>query len=195
MINSELSIRFHELIKLKTKNIHNELDNLIKINSTNEYIDYLIVMYRVMTPLEKDILNFNEFEISFSKTILKNKSNKLILDLKNLDIDIAKINFSKFVPHINCFDEALGCFYVLEGSSLGTQFLFKKLCSLFGENFINNMNYLNGIGRNTFQHWAQFIESLENYTISFPEKKDIILKSAIDTFKCFKLELESKNKQ
>jgi heme oxygenase len=163
MKNNEFSLSFHDLLKLKTSKIHNEIDYLIKINSLNptinDYIDYIVVMYKIITPLEKFILKFNEFDKFFPKTIIQNKSLSLILDLKNLEVDFNKINYSKLVPKINSFDEVLGCFYVIEGSSLGSQFLFNKLSSLHGEEFRHKMNYLNGLGRETFKHWNHFIES------------------------------------
>ncbi|MGY3804470.1 hypothetical protein ACWNT8_10435 [Pigmentibacter ruber] len=195
MAQNEYSLSFHELLKLETSKIHKEIDFFVKINtpkpSISDYIDYIVVMYKVIAPLEKISLKFIESESSFPKVTKKNKTESLILDLKNLEIDLNKINFSIFFPEVKSFEEVLGCLYVVEGSSIGSQIIYKKLYSLYGEELKNKMNYLSEIGRDSFKNWIFFIEYLENYVTSFPDKKNIIIKSAIDTFNCFKIEFKN----
>ncbi|WGL59763.1 hypothetical protein QEJ31_14620 [Pigmentibacter sp. JX0631] len=195
MIQNDCSLSFHELLKLETSKIHKEVEFLVKINSPqpalSDYIDYIVVMYKIIAPLEKIALKYFEFESSFPKTTKKNKTQKLKLDLDSLDIDLNKINFSIFVPEINSFAELLGCLYVVEGSSIGSQIICKKLYSLYGEELKNKMNYLNGFGRDSFKNWIYFIEYLENYTTLFPDKKNIIIRSALETFNCFKTEFKN----
>ena len=195
MLNGDSSLSFHSLLKSKTSKLHNEIDSLSNINLINSsienYINYVKVLYKIIAPLEKIFSNYNELSKFFPNTKIHNKSCSLILDLKNLQIDFNDINYSKYIPRINSFEQVLGCFYVIEGSSLGNQYLFKKLSSIHGENLKNKMNYLNGLGKETFHNWNYFIDSLEKYNNLFPEKKNEIIASAIDTFKCFKSEFRS----
>ena len=95
---------------------------------------------------------------------------------------------------LSSFEQALGAYYVLEGSSLGGQFLYKKLSKIHGELLDNKMNYLYGFGKQTFNEWNNFIASLEKFTFQYPEKKPIIVHSAIETFRCFNTELKINNK-
>lgn len=197
MKNNRQFLSIHMLLKTETSKIHNEIEKiniLNKINPTIEnYITYIKIIYSIIIPINKKIYNFNEWNEFFPNRKNNISSNKLLLDLKNLEVDFNNIKFSKYIPEINSFEQALGCFYVLEGSSLGGFLLCNKLSVIHGESLRNKMNYLNGSGNDTFQNWKYFIDSLEEYNKIFPENKNSILTSAINTFQCFKSEFILEN--
>jgi heme oxygenase len=80
--------------------------------------------------------------------------------------------------------EALGAFYVLEGSSLGGRFILKELkrrdVSLAG------LGFLDPYGADTSQRWQSFLAILEREIKSCEQKYDAV-KGALDTFAFAKL--------
>jgi len=107
------------------------------------------------------------------------------MDLNNLNVNKSEIILSNNLPNIDSFEKALGVYYVLEGSSLGGQILFKKMLLNYSDQLENKLNYLYGFGKETFKEWKIFIDNINNYAEINSAKKIDILNSALETFQCF----------
>ena len=75
--------------------------------------------------------------------------------------------------------EALGAFYVLEGSSLGGRVILKELKSRRAS--LTGLGFLNPYGADTGQRWRSFLIILERELNSCEQKADAV-KGALNTF-------------
>ena len=85
---------------------------------------------------------------------------------KLLSNDIATIghqvsmNLLPPIPEIRNLDYAIGCLYVVEGSTLGGGFIFKLLNENLQLTVFKGASYFYGYGKETGNKWKVFIENL-----------------------------------
>jgi heme oxygenase (biliverdin-IX-beta and delta-forming) len=82
-------------------------------------------------------------------------------------------------PDIRTRAEALGAFYVLEGSSLGGRVILKELKSRGAS--LTGLGFLDPYGPDTGQRWRSFLVILERELNSCEQKADAV-KGAMNTF-------------
>jgi heme oxygenase len=82
-------------------------------------------------------------------------------------------------PDIHTRAEALGAFYVLEGSSLGGRVILKELKSRGAS--LTGLGFLDPYGPDTGQRWRSFLVILERELNSCEQKADAV-KGALNTF-------------
>jgi len=122
-------------LKQETHDHHTRLENTVDIlNRTRTVTDYQSVLetfYGFYKPIE-DLLGAVEGieTISFHE---RRKVTLLQNDLKSFglsDHDIDHLPVCADLPPLNTLDEAFGCLYVLEGSTLGGQIISRQLQKL-----------------------------------------------------------------
>ena len=88
------------------------------------------------------------------------------------------------MPELNSLGALLGLLYVLEGSTLGGQFIAQHLQLTYGYTRSTGSDFYSGYGEQTTTHWQSFI----TYLNSFSDQPDLAIQ-AIDTailsFACF----------
>ncbi|KAB8039703.1 hypothetical protein GCL60_05430 [Silvanigrella paludirubra] len=185
----DLSEKISLLLKSATSQLHDEVEQINIMSKSkptiDNYIDYLKVLFKIFIPLEQKLLNYSEWKQNNFNFNLTKRVQHLIMDIHNLNVNKNEIIFSTNLPNIDSFEKALGIYYVLEGSSLGGQFLFKKMLLNYSDQLENKLNYLYGFGKETFKEWKIFIDNINNYAEINSAKKIDILNSALETFECF----------
>jgi len=88
------------------------------------------------------------------------------------------------LPGLASMEDALGCMYVLEGSTLGGQFIYRELLTRFGITAETGSSFFYGYGAHSGAMWGQFSECLRNYAQG-TEIQDRIVESAVATFDAF----------
>lgn len=76
---------------------------------------------------------------------------------------------------------ALGCMYVIEGSTLGGKIIYKNISARLGVDAFNGAGYFAGYGPETGSKWTNFLEILCHYG-TIEENEQEILRGAKDTF-------------
>ena len=85
------------------------------------------------------------------------------------------------LPEINHDSQALGCLYVMEGSTLGGQYISRVLAHQLGLEASTGARFFNGYGAETAHHWKAFQRAL----VAFNEQRgepDLIIEAANQTF-------------
>ena len=90
----------------------------------------------------------------------------------------------QFMP-VSTPAEAFGCLYVLEGSTLGGQFIARQVEASLGLTSQHGCMFFSGNGRDTGKMWKSFGESLNAFAAENPGSTQTVVASAIATFTMF----------
>lgn len=160
-----LSDHLKDQCRLDHDSIENSVDLLKLVSYPDHYLRLLKSFYSYYLPIEQCLYSF---ERDFSKLgIVLNrraKLNLLIADLKYFGLteaEIGSIELCQSIPTINDIYQAMGLLYVLEGSTLGAQIIFKRLTT-------SNVISYDGLGGSFFRPyeaqtlnmWQQFKHAL-----------------------------------
>ena len=88
------------------------------------------------------------------------------------------------LPDISSLGQLLGVLYVLEGSSLGANFIAQHLQQSYGYSHSSGCRFFSAYGEQTQSHWQSFI----SYLNSFSDQTDIAtqaIETACLSFACF----------
>ncbi|BBH53031.1 biliverdin-producing heme oxygenase [Fluviispira sanaruensis] len=179
----------HEMIKSATQPLHERVEILNplskKVPSLDDYTLYLKCFLQFIEPIENKLIEFYS-EFTYTKSDYSLKRSILIKnDLENLGIINIKLKSNIKMPVLISAANSLGVLYVLEGSNLGGQFLYKKLKAIHGDKISNSLSFLQGNGTDTFKYWQAFLAFMQEYSDKHPSENEAIIQSAIETFACF----------
>ncbi len=145
----------HRYLKKAVKEAHDNLEKhsvlvpLLGENvSIDDYANALATLHGFYAAVEKNILDFlaNQPDLFDYQSRLKTPA---------LEEDLKTLGKTPFGSHIECpapknVAELVGMIYVLEGSTMGGQFLARKIGDKFTTRFFT------GYGENTAQKWQEF---------------------------------------
>ena len=112
------------------------------------------------------------------------KTPLLFNDLKYWHITPEPLACQIDLPDLNSLGALLGLLYVLEGSTLGGQFIAQHLQLTYGYTRSTGSDFYSGYGEQTTTHWQSFI----SYLNSFSDPPDLAaqaIDTAILSFACF----------
>lgn len=177
-----------DYLKEHSRKDHDSIESkvdLVKLaTNPNHYLKLLQAFLGFYTNIEKSFLTFEEEFSALNINIAgRLKKNLLINDIKHFgvsDEEIKNLPVSNEVPEIKNIHEAMGVLYVLEGSTMGGQIIFKQL--LKAEIITPNSeggNFFKPYGAATMPMWMSFKESLNRLST---DKNDLVLEKARETF-------------
>ena len=175
-------------LKEATEKIHSEIEESTRLLSPTlsltEYQTYLAKLYGFYTQIECQCDFFQyEFERVKLNLLERKKMSLLEQDLIECKITPTSIPLCIYNPSLKTFADCLGCLYVLEGSTLGSQFVLSHLKRRFHPECRQwSFHYLDCYGIHTREMWNKFLQSLNYYSQLHPQEDDIIIDSAIQTF-------------
>lgn len=85
------------------------------------------------------------------------------------------------LPPVDTVSNRLGCLYVLEGSTIGGQFIVRHLQRQFGLAKDRGATFFHGYGVNTSEMWDRFCALLDQH--ANPSSDDAVIASALVTFR------------
>ncbi|WP_337044970.1 biliverdin-producing heme oxygenase [Emticicia sp. 17c] len=178
-------------IRIHTAQLHSELEktslsaSLMAENvSQQDYIAYLQRMREVVAFYEKNVFpvlsdTLNDFP----------RREKLVLIEQDLNYFLSQSTvFNTFTAQTVIHDSvpyALGCMYVMEGSTLGGKIILKHINKTLGIAQAAGGTYFTGYGDNTGYFWKTFLQTLSDYSMQNACDEEII-KGAKDTFTAIK---------
>jgi len=175
-------------LRLKTSASHKTLEQnpysialMAHETTINDYRIYLEKLYGFVKPYEQAVFNMLKPYIPDIKS--RSKINLLEQDLQAVGVTPDKLKLLpifKYAVPANVA-EAFGAMYVLEGSTLGGNIIYKRLNHLLGINSQVNGKYFTAYGDDSGKYWKGFIESFSNYAVEYAAEK-VIINSAINTF-------------
>lgn len=175
-------------IKSATAENHKSLESSILMLPVSEnsltkdnYINILKTFYGYFSPLENLLAKKSDLLKHLPDFNERRKSELILKDLKFFGQADHAIEICQDIPEVNNLSQAFGCLYVMEGSTLGGQFISRsagKQLSLENE---DGILFFSGYKMETGKKWKAFQEAL----VAYCEKSDdeeVIIESANDTF-------------
>jgi len=183
----ELRIRLRDA----TAPLHKQLDQqplLVALLGNDlplaDYQQLLGIYYSLYHQLEAALKHYTDQQPIAFDYQPRYKTPLLFNDLKYWHIKPEPLLCQIVLPELNSLGALLGLLYVLEGSTLGGQFIAQHLKLTYGYTRSTGSNFFSGYGEQTTTHWQSFI----TYLNSFSDQPDLAAQ-AIDTatisFGCF----------
>ncbi len=149
------------------------------------YKQYLQLFYGYIAPLERlaeasDALAESGYELE-----RRRKTPMLERDLQNLGLSREQLNtlpLCKELPDLSTPGKLLGCFYVIEGSTMGGQMITKKLSQSLELTLEEGLSYFYSYGPDARTRWSEFREQLLEAGQDESRQQEIA-ESAIETFR------------
>lgn len=164
-----------EFLKLETRQYHDQAEKALgavkifdKNYSKDDYIKLLKILYVAHYDVEKAITTFANHDLIIADHY-KNKHDLIKHDLQKMGIKIDNSIKNQF--QINNEFQALGCLFVLKGSEMGANLIYKQL----SKHFLNQENVcmdFYSFETNIFNIWGDFCTSLDSYFLSKTDKEN-----------------------
>ena len=181
---------FSERLKGETSSAHQGLEKVIvgqirAIHSLEEYKKLLSVFYSYYYPLELqlDALLNNAVVPQYQQ---RRKAVSIAEDMEGLPGPGIDALEQPVIPVLNTTAEALGAYYVLEGSTLGgvhIAAMLRKKASIPAE----HLHFFEGYGAGSTILWTSFTNALNDYAVQHPGEDDAMIDAARRVFAGFEL--------
>ncbi|WP_009961712.1 biliverdin-producing heme oxygenase [Verrucomicrobium spinosum] len=141
--------------------LEDRLDLFNRVTDLAAYRRLLESFYTLYSPLEEMLagaVNWNSLGWDFEAS---RKTPWLLQDLVSLGADPAGLDAlprCQDLPLLSSASHAVGCLYVLEGSTLGGQLITKQFSSTLGATPDHGGRFFSGYGAGTVSHWRAFGE-------------------------------------
>ena len=184
-----------EALRLNTHACHqavqDRFDVTHRIQNKDNYANLLMMFwgfYNEIEPLLKRWdSDFTRLGIDFE---IRRKIPKLLVDISELDLTERLASQPKCeisaLPDLQTLAQAVGCLYVLEGSTLGAQVICQHLRTVLGsESAQIPMNFYQGYGLETRKMWGEFCDFIFRYSLEIKtiQEHEQVLASGRQTFK------------
>lgn len=184
-----------ETLKTQTLDAHQSIEKSMPIASADfskeEYRSLLQKFYGFHVPLERRFADFRAQHSGLFPDGDRSKVPALSSDLKDLGLDesdLSRLPLATDLPNVDDLRQITGVLYVIEGSTLGGQLIFRHLEEKFGSDIPRR--YFGGYGPRTGPMWQSFIKWLEALPIE-PQDHAITVEAANKTFRSLQTWLDS----
>jgi heme oxygenase len=179
-------------LRLATQSLHQEVELALglpqAIQSLADYILCLHRFYHFYRALETSFASFTVWEDAGFALPDYLRADRIAFDLETLGDHPRQVPQTSppgpaslpLLPHFEC---ALGALYVVEGSSLGSQYILRHLSGVLGSQIDGADSFFRGRGAQTGAHWKQFCCLLDTYGAHHPDAAPLLIEGAAATFR------------
>lgn len=190
LTNNKIKIMIQDFLRNQSADAHQQLEKIVvtrlkAIKTKEDYAALLKYFFNYFHRLEEVISPFITEEILPDISQRRN-SVYLANDILNLGQDPVDSPVPK-VPEISNVFQALGAYYVMEGSIMGGPIIVQILAKL---GITDGISFFSGYGQDTPMMWNRFVDVL-NQKVPIDEHYQVV-ETAIDTFHCFALSFDEK---
>jgi heme oxygenase len=180
-------------LKDQTRQLHEQTEREVdlpgRLKTVESYRQLLARFYGFYQPIENrlvDLASQHALGVSLAERqkVERLRSDLLALSWTTQDID--QLPQCNKLPPLETAADALGCLYVLEGSTLGGQYIARAAEKQLGLTMVSGISFFSGNGSSTGRMWNEFAAALNAYAEAHPESSPAIVASATRTFECFK---------
>ena len=178
------------LLRLRdeTRALHAEVEALVPMLAPSLQLDvyreFLAALWGVHRPLEEQLGGVDGLRDAVPDLEQRFKSEALAADLAALGIDAEQLSVTRDGPALDSIARALGCMYVLEGSTLGGQHIHRHLRVVLPVAASEASRFLTCYGAATGRMWNSFREHVER--IESDLDADASVDAALRTFAAVK---------
>jgi heme oxygenase (biliverdin-IX-beta and delta-forming) len=147
-------------LKEDTTEVHRRLEQRVPIFVSGfdlaVYARLLEGFYGYWFPLEEALSGVPELRDAELALDQRFKARLLEDDFRVFGVDALQVAKCADLPRVDSFARALGCLYVLEGSTLGSVFIARHLFEKFQLDRGSGASFFNAYGGETGARWKQF---------------------------------------
>ncbi|MEO6589177.1 MAG: biliverdin-producing heme oxygenase [Pyrinomonadaceae bacterium] len=175
-------------LKARTAHQHQQTEDGVDLMdadfSSEDYRNLLVKFYVFYKSYESKMLaalHENPIKLNYEERL---NAPKLFADLKNLGMtesEIANVETFNDLPTLDSAEKIFGSLYVIEGSTLGGQYISRHLKEKFGLDETNGIAFFSGYGKETGKMWNAFREAITAFAET-SDDHEAIIKSANATF-------------
>lgn len=174
-----------QLLRGVTAALHERVERTVDIprhlGSLPAYTAMLARFHGFYAPLEDRLAGIGGYESVGLNIAGRRKAHLIRDDLRALGHEAA-LPICSTLPAVATFADALGCLYVLEGSTLGGQFIRREVAARLGLTPDHGCAFFAGYGERTGAMWKAFGTAVTAHADGHPEDRDAIVAAATDTF-------------
>jgi heme oxygenase len=185
-----------ERLKTETHCLHKALENELQIMKPefqlSGYRRLVARFYGFYMPAEKGIATVPRLHSALTDWPKRRKMEWLVKDLNALGFtpqEVADLPLCRHLPALPGTAEALGCLYVLEGSTLGGRIIGRHLRVTLQLEADNGASFFRSYGEQTGAMWRAFQGALLSIV---PEEYNRTVNAAAETFECMQVWLKDK---
>jgi heme oxygenase len=177
---------FHRL-KADTARIHEQVEQKLQIFSPQfdeaAYKRLLTQFYGFWAPLENELCKVTELQDPALALESRLKAHLLEADLRFFGIDPTDVPVCSALPAVGTPFSALGCMYVLEGSTLGSRLIARHISARFDFRYGSGGSFFNAYEAAVGERWLAFRTFVSSQTGTTALQQEL-LGAARDTFQC-----------
>lgn len=176
--------RLREETQESHKRLESRLDLLERALALDGYRDLLGRFYGFYVPVETQLDRLCQNTLPDLQFPQRRKIHWLIQDLKALGWtgrQVEALPLCGVLPTLALFPQALGCLYVLEGSTLGGQIISRHLHSVHGIDAETGAAFFRSYGSHVGAMWRAFGAAITSYEAG-QEEETMIIRAACETF-------------
>ena len=174
-------------LKETTSEVHRRVEERLDVFGPDfdlgRYVVLLQQFYGFWEPIEANLQRLPELRNPALSLENRLKAHLLETDLRAFRIDSALAARCSHLPRLRTFGQALGCMYVLEGSTLGSQIIARHLAERFRIDSGSGAAFFNAYSGAVGARWAEFRQFLTSHIDT--SCVDELLGTAVETFECF----------
>ena len=174
-----------QLLRSGTTALHERVERTVNIpghlGSLPAYTAMLARFHGFYAPLEDRLAGIGGYESVGLDIAARHKAHLIRDDLRTLG-HVAALPVCSALPRVATFADALGCLYVLEGSTLGGQFIRREVAARLGLTPDRGCAFFAGYGERTGAMWKAFGAAVTAHADAHPEDRDVIVAAAVETF-------------
>jgi heme oxygenase len=167
--------------------IERRIDLLARMSSRAMYRVVLMQFYGLYVPVEAALDQVDGLPLVLGDLAARWKTDLIARDLAALGVsasEILALPRCTALPALTDVAHALGCLYVIEGSTLGRQVITRLIASELGITVDGGGAFFHSYGAMTGPMWRSFGAGLAAYATT-PEREALIVASAQETFGAF----------
>ena len=172
-------------LKAETRALHEETESRVdlsrRLKDETSYISLLAQFYSFYVPLEKQLASISDYEAVGLSLGERLKAPLLTADLAWLGVDPAGIKLATDLPTVRNLSDALGCLYVIEGSTLGGQIIRRIVTEKLGYTEDGGCRFFAGYKDRTGLMWEQFRQAASAHATT-SDREDQMVRAAVETF-------------
>jgi heme oxygenase len=176
-------------LKMQTRSEHDAIERVLSLTSGRltlaGYCEQLALFYGFYKPLETRLHDGMLSSAAPPDALCRRKTAWLANDLEALGFDVRELALCNRLPALETAADRLGCFYVLEGATLGGQIISRHLRQTLGVTPEQGGRFFHAYGASTAFMWQSFRGALCAFATT-ADTQQAVIDSAVSTFRAMR---------
>jgi heme oxygenase len=185
VIDSRILQELRKITAPQHQALESAFDGRDSLGSKSAYEKLLIRFFGIHSTLEAQLAMVQGLPAALPDFAGRRKSSALTADLAAFGVSTDGAAICTDLPELKTISQALGCLYVLEGSTLGGQFMAREVRERLNLGPQIGSEFFSSYGSKVGSMWKTFGQHLELFASANPTFRDEILTTAQATFGCF----------